>query len=109
MRIVESVTAGVTWTLVQLIRACAMVLQVVFPERFPYRCRFYPSCSAYAVEALARHGPIHGVWLAVRRLARCHPFQPGGIDRVPEPAPSRTRGCSEQAGGYRAWARSGTA
>ncbi len=46
-------------------------------------CRFYPSCSAYAVEALRRHGAVRGVWLTVRRLARCHPWNPGGVDQVP--------------------------
>jgi uncharacterized protein len=47
------------------------------------RCRFYPSCSAYAVEAVQLHGAARGSWLAVRRLARCHPFHSGGLDFVP--------------------------
>jgi putative membrane protein insertion efficiency factor len=46
-------------------------------------CRFYPSCSAYAAEAVRTHGPAHGVWLAARRVGRCHPFHPGGVDLVP--------------------------
>ena len=46
-------------------------------------CRFYPSCSAYAVEAVKRHGVIKGISLALRRLLRCHPWHPGGVDPVP--------------------------
>lgn len=49
----------------------------------PPRCRFYPSCSAYAVTALARYGAWRGAGLAVRRLLRCHPWHPGGYDPVP--------------------------
>jgi uncharacterized protein len=48
------------------------------------RCRFYPSCSEYALGALAEHGAACGLWLAVARLARCHPFNAGGYDPVPE-------------------------
>ncbi len=48
------------------------------------RCRFTPTCSSYALQALERHGAVRGTWLALRRIARCHPFNPGGIDRVPE-------------------------
>ncbi len=47
------------------------------------RCRFYPSCSAYGVTAVRRFGALRGGWLALRRLGRCHPWNPGGVDHVP--------------------------
>ncbi|RPH72644.1 MAG: membrane protein insertion efficiency factor YidD [Myxococcaceae bacterium] len=54
----------------------------------PRACRFHPSCSAYAVGALREHGPFRGFWLALVRLGRCNPFNPGGLDPVP-PRPGR--------------------
>ena len=62
----------------------------------PPRCRFHPSCSQYALEALTLHGAGRGSWLAIRRVGRCHPWHDGGLDPVPRPnvrsslaAPSR--------------------
>lgn len=49
----------------------------------PPTCRFYPTCSAYALEALEVHGAWKGGWLTVKRICKCHPFHPGGIDPVP--------------------------
>jgi len=51
----------------------------------PPRCRFHPSCSQYALEALALHGAGRGTWLAIRRVGRCHPWHEGGLDPVPRP------------------------
>ena len=50
---------------------------------YPPCCRFYPSCSTYAIQAIEMHGPVKGLWLAVRRILRCHPGNPGGFDPVP--------------------------
>jgi putative membrane protein insertion efficiency factor len=54
-------------------------------------CRYHPSCSTYALEAVTVHGSLRGSWLALRRLVRCHPWAPGGYDPVP-PASDMTRG-----------------
>jgi len=62
--------------------AVRLYQRFVSPLR-PATCRFHPTCSAYAVESLERFGPIKGGWLAIRRLGRCHPWTPGGVDPVP--------------------------
>ncbi len=50
----------------------------------PATCRFYPTCSHYGYEAFKQHGFVHGSWLTINRISRCHPFNPGGYDPVPE-------------------------
>ena len=57
--------------------------QLLLSPFLPHACRFYPTCSEYACQALTRYGICDGVWLAVKRLARCHPFHPGGFDPLP--------------------------
>jgi uncharacterized protein len=63
--------------------AFVRLYQVGLSPLLPASCRYYPSCSAYAITALEKHGAVRGAWLAVRRIARCHPFHPGGYDPVP--------------------------
>lgn len=65
-----------------------------FYQRFispltPPSCRFYPTCSHYAVEAVEKHGTLKGAYLAVRRIGRCHPFHKGGFDPVPDVWPPK--------------------
>ena len=62
--------------------------QVVLSPLLPAACRYQPTCSHYAIEALEKHGALRGSWLAVKRIGRCHPFRPGGFDPVPDPPSS---------------------
>ncbi len=63
--------------------------QIGISPFLPPTCRFTPTCSHYAYDAIRLHGPAKGGWLAVRRVARCHPFNPGGYDPVPPPVDGR--------------------
>ena len=63
--------------------ALIRVWQLTFSRVLPPSCRFEPSCSQYGYEAISRYGFVRGGWLAVKRVARCHPFNPGGYDPVP--------------------------
>jgi putative membrane protein insertion efficiency factor len=63
--------------------ALIRVYQYALRPMLGSNCRFYPSCSDYAREAIEKHGALRGLWLAVRRVARCHPYHPGGFDPVP--------------------------
>ena len=67
----------------RLVQAVIRSYQLLISPLLPPSCRFTPSCSQYALEAVGRHGAVRGTWLAACRLARCHPFHPGGFDPVP--------------------------
>lgn len=69
--------------LILFVRAYQLVLSPLLPAS----CRYHPSCSAYAIEALERHGARRGSWLTVKRILRCHPFATGGYDPVPDAPP----------------------
>jgi putative membrane protein insertion efficiency factor len=66
-----------------LLAGLIRLYRLVVSPALPPACRFTPSCSAYALEAVTRYGVLRGSWLAGRRLLRCHPFHPGGFDPVP--------------------------
>lgn len=83
--------SAVAWLLMLPIKAYRIVLSPMLGPT----CRFVPSCSAYALEALRVHGALRGSWLTVRRIGRCHPFHPGGYDPVPPP---RTGGSGPSTG-----------
>lgn len=68
--------------LIKLIR----FYQIALSSLLGSRCRFYPSCSQYAIESIDKHGVIRGASLAAIRICKCHPFHPGGVDLVPENA-----------------------
>lgn len=75
-------------TLISRVLALVLILpirfyQIAISPLLPSACRFTPTCSQYAVEALRRHGPLKGGWLAIRRICRCHPWGGSGYDPVP--------------------------
>ena len=76
------------WFIIQVIRGYRFLLSPWLGSH----CRFYPSCSCYAMTAVERHGALRGSGLALRRLLRCHPWSPGGIDEVPQKEPGHLHG-----------------
>ena len=74
-----AILARMKWMMLRLIGAYQLALSPFFGRQ----CRFYPTCSAYAQEAIEVHGSLRGSWLAIMRIARCGPWHPGGVDPVP--------------------------
>ncbi|MFY0665954.1 MAG: membrane protein insertion efficiency factor YidD [Natronospirillum sp.] len=76
------------WVLRKVVRG----YQVAISPLMPPRCRFYPTCSSYAIEALEKHGAVKGSWLTIKRISKCHPLHPGGLDPVPDPKQPHVHG-----------------
>jgi hypothetical protein len=91
LRLARGIAALPVRALLALIRAYQLVVSPMLPWVMGpgCGCRFYPSCSHYAADALREHGAVRGAWLTIRRLGRCHPFHPGGVDLVPPRATPR--------------------
>ena len=70
--------------LAQIVALPVRAYRLIFSPWVGHNCRYQPTCSQYALEALEKHGAIRGSWLAARRIARCHPFGSSGIDNVPD-------------------------
>jgi putative membrane protein insertion efficiency factor len=73
-----------TKLLQKLFISCVVVYQKAISPFFAPSCRFHPTCSTYMIQALSLHGTRKGLWLGIKRIAKCHPLHEGGIDNVPE-------------------------
>ena len=86
------ITRGIAGAMIVLVRG----YQLVISPYLPPRCRHLPTCSAYAIEAVQLHGPVHGAWLALRRVLRCHPWGTSGFDPAPpRPGPGAASGAGK--------------
>jgi len=75
--------------MIALVRGYQLLISPVLGNN----CRYMPSCSAYTIEAMEKHGPLRGLWLGIKRVGRCHPFHEGGYDPVPDPGAGKGCGC----------------
>ena len=83
MKLLKAITDCQKAALVWLLTLLILFYRACISPMLPNSCRFTPTCSAYALEALRKHGPIKGIWLTIRRLSRCHPWGGSGYDPVP--------------------------
>ena len=83
LRTISALRSGLRWLLMKVMIGSVKVYQYTLSPLLGPRCRFWPSCSSYAIEAIQVHGPMKGGWMAVRRIVKCHPGNPGGMDPVP--------------------------
>ena len=83
MKVLKAIIHGISWVLVTILLLPIWVYQKAISPYTPPSCRFTPTCSEYARQALLKHGPIKGVWLAIKRISRCHPWGGSGYDPVP--------------------------
>jgi hypothetical protein len=79
----KTLLSMLTTTLSRLLILPIRLYQICISPLLPPSCRFTPTCSQYAIEALRKHGPVRGLWLTVKRLLRCHPWGGSGYDPVP--------------------------
>lgn len=83
MKVLKAIIHGISWVLVTILLLPIWIYQKAISPYTPPSCRFTPTCSEYARQALLKHGPIKGLWLAIKRIARCHPWGGSGYDPVP--------------------------
>ncbi|GEN26970.1 hypothetical protein HVA01_06160 [Halovibrio variabilis] len=82
-RVRSALYSGPRWVAMTVLIGCVYVYQYTLSPLLGPRCRFWPSCSSYTIEAIQVHGPIKGGWMAIKRIVKCHPGNPGGMDPVP--------------------------
>ena len=83
MKVLKAIIHGVSWVLVSLLLLPIWIYQKAISPYTPPTCRFTPTCSEYARQALLKYGPFKGLWLAIKRISRCHPWGGSGYDPVP--------------------------
>jgi len=83
MKVLKAIIHGISWVLVTILLLPIWIYQKAISPYTPPSCRFTPTCSEYARQALLKHGPIKGLWLAIKRISRCHPWGGSGYDPVP--------------------------